>query len=173
MKLQYHPLQPPVLLTNRSDADYRYREFEPGEPLRPYVACYWTVETRTSSPPGKHRVIPDGCVDIIIDLNASSANAFAVGIMTGCETPSLAEDRSLLGIRFFAEGARRFIRCPVSELGGRHVPLEALWGSEAASFLDEAREPGATACMRVKAGCPSGSWRRSSATASATSEGSS
>ncbi|OPA80965.1 hypothetical protein BVG16_01045 [Paenibacillus selenitireducens] len=62
-----------------------------------------------------HRVIPDGCVDIIFDLRSTSFSqgAFVTGLMTSFETMSLTRNYSLFGIRFFADQVRQFIENPV------------------------------------------------------------
>ncbi|MFC4809314.1 DUF6597 domain-containing transcriptional factor [Paenibacillus sp. GCM10023250] len=138
----YRPLQPPMLQIGLTDADYRYREYEPCEALRPYVACYWTVDVRAPVGSGRHRVIPDGCVDIMLELGRlprGGLGAFAAGLMTGFDTPELGAERSVFGIRFYAETAARFLRHPVAGLASDPVPLDALWGGEAALLLEEAR----------------------------------
>ncbi|USG64364.1 helix-turn-helix transcriptional regulator [Brevibacillus ruminantium] len=135
----YLPLQPPALQNETSDSHYRYREFLPSNELESYVACYWTLDANVSERNHLHRIIPDGCVDIIFDLNASSSTnaAFAVGLMTTYETINLTVNQSLFGIRFFSDTARRLIRYPVSELMSYHVFLEEIWGSEGKFIAEE------------------------------------
>jgi len=137
----FNPLQPPAIQSNMLDAHYQYREFMPCKALLPYVACYWTVDFQASDRHYTHRIIPDGCIDIIFDLKApSNANAaFAVGLMTSYETIELSASCSLFGIRFFAESASRFIKCSASELAGYQANLDDLWGKEGSSFMDEVR----------------------------------
>lgn len=132
----YLPLQSPVL--QRPDCHYRYQEFLPQKELRSYVACYWTLDTDASNKTDLHRIIPDGCVDLIFDRNASSASqgAFAAGLMTTFETVNLTSRCSFFGIRLFVEHARRFLKYPVSEMLGGHVLLEELWGSEAKDIAE-------------------------------------
>jgi AraC-like DNA-binding protein len=138
----YIPIQPPALQRGLPDSDYRYREFLPSKELEAYVACYWTVDVRaTEYNRFLHRVIPDGCVDIIIDMKSPSfaKGAFVAGLMTGFEVIELSTSQSLFGIRFFIDSVSRFIRYPASELIGNHVFLEELWGREAEFFVEEAR----------------------------------
>ena len=45
--------------------------------MRPYVACYWTLRTSSAGP---HRVLPDGCMDLIFDLRR--ARSTVIGAMT-------------------------------------------------------------------------------------------
>jgi AraC-like DNA-binding protein len=137
----YLPLQPPTLQNELLVSNYRYREFLPSKGLESYVACYWTVDTFASDKNHLHRIIPDGCVDIIFDLKApsNSKGAFVVGLMTTYETINLTTNYSLFGIRFFSDYARRFLRYPVSELIGYHVFLEEIWGSEAGFIVEEVK----------------------------------
>lgn len=63
--VQYHPIAARPFLRNRS-----YEEHIPCEPLRPYVACFWSSEVSEEYMAARQvRVIPDTCMDIIIDIN--------------------------------------------------------------------------------------------------------
>lgn len=139
----YLPLQPPILEPVQ-DSSYRYREFLPCKALEPYVACYWTVEFDASYGRRLHRIIPDGCVDIIFDLKAPSFSkgAMVAGFMTSYETIDLTESRASFGIRFFVEQARRWIGHSISELTGRTVFLEDVWGAEASLAVEQVQEAG-------------------------------
>ncbi|MCQ6560586.1 helix-turn-helix transcriptional regulator [Paenibacillus mendelii] len=134
----YLPVQPPVLQHELTASNYRYREFLPSECLEAYVACYWTVDYCASNESQLHRILPDGCVDIIVDRRAASHSngAFAVGLMTQYEAIALSEDQSLFGIRLYSDTACHFIRSPVSELNGHRVWLEDLWGHEALHLFE-------------------------------------
>ncbi|MDQ8733927.1 helix-turn-helix transcriptional regulator [Paenibacillus sp. LHD-38] len=135
----YLTLQPPTLQSELLDSNYQYREFLPSKGLEPYVACYWTVDSYASDNNKLHRIIPDGCVDIIFDLRALSLSkgAIVAGLMTTFETINLTTNYSLFGIRFFSDKVRQFLRYPVSELTGYNVFLEDIWGREAELIVDE------------------------------------
>lgn len=135
----YLPLQPPILEHHLIDTDYLYREYQPSEPLKSHIACYWTVDYRANNSRKLHRVIPDGCVDIIFDLRSSTSakGAFVVGLMTEYEVMTLSQNRFLFGIRFFVDNIRTFLKYPVSEVTGYHVFLEDLWGNEALALTEE------------------------------------
>jgi AraC-like DNA-binding protein len=136
---KYLPFQPPVLQHELLDADYRYREFWPSKCLEALVACYWTVDFKASAPHKLHRIIPDGCVDIIFDLKSSSLSkgAFVVGLMTQFETINLFHNQSLFGVRLFSNSVHHVIRYPISELKGNRVLLEDVWGNEALFLTEE------------------------------------
>ncbi|KHF36555.1 transcriptional activator FtrA [Paenibacillus sp. P1XP2] len=137
----YLPLQPPMLEPVR-DSSYRYREFPPGKALEPYVACYWTVEFDASCDRKLHRIIPDGCADIIFDLHAPSfaQSAMLAGLMSSFETMDLTDRCYFFGIRFFADQASRFIGYSVAELSGGDVFLEDVWGTEASLVAERVQE---------------------------------
>lgn len=138
----FYPIQPPAIRQEPSDSGYRYREYRPGRRWEPYVVCYWTLRCRASEIGVTHRILPDSCVDMIFDLQASSdaAGAFAVGVMTAYETLRLNAETSLFGIRFYSDRAHSLFGYPVSELKGDRAPLSELWGSRARLLLEEIRE---------------------------------
>lgn len=127
---QYRPVQPPTLQRANVQQAYRYREYMPSKSLANYIACYWASEYDGEGIARVSRVIPDGCVDIIFNLGAPSfqKGAFLTGLMRTYEDMLLTEPQSLLGIRFYVEGAARFLRYPVAMLNGHHPNLEDIWG---------------------------------------------
>lgn len=136
----YNPLQPPeVWCLSSFSSNLAYREYKPIGALETYVACYWTIMYRPTGEGYVHRIVPDGCVDIIFDLELTnpSASAFVTGLMTSYTTIRFASNQSLLGIRFYLEHAHELFGCPVSELDGLHVSLEDLWGRTIAHDLVE------------------------------------
>jgi AraC-like DNA-binding protein len=97
------------------------REFPPPAALAPYVECFWSRSP--SEPDGTHRVLPDGCLDIIF----SERGAVVVGAMT---RPLLIPSRaavSLLGVRFLPGMATAFLHVPAAEVTDGNVPLDAVW----------------------------------------------
>lgn len=128
----FRPIQSPTLRSERQLPGYSYREYAPSGLLSAYVACYWTVDFdgRTGRQP--HRIIPDGCVDIIVDRRSASIRgaAFVAGLMTSFHVLDLAGEQSSFGIRMFAHAARSILRVPISEFGGERVCLEDIWGAE-------------------------------------------
>jgi AraC-like DNA-binding protein len=100
-----------------------YHEIEPAPALRPWVECFWSRTDDAS--PDEHRVLPDGCADLIFDLR--DGESAVIGTMT---RPLLvrADARSaLLGIRFRPGRAAAFLRLPLAELTDARVPLRDVW----------------------------------------------
>ncbi|MEQ2527453.1 helix-turn-helix transcriptional regulator [Bacillaceae bacterium CLA-AA-H227] len=136
---EYAPIQAPILQSDLLDSNYQYREYSPSRSLKDFVACYWTVDVNASDMNKLHRVIPDGCVDIIFDLKSPSFSrgAFVVGLMTEYEVLNFSAKSSFFGIRFYSDTARQFICYPLSELIGNHVFLEDIWSNKALFLVEE------------------------------------
>ncbi|WP_082232786.1 AraC family transcriptional regulator [Halobacillus massiliensis] len=134
----YLPIQSPFL-TGEEDSDYVYREYAPNPMLHQYVACYWSLNYYASKKEKIHRILPDGCVDIIFDLTAPSLSkaAFVTGLMTRFEVINFTSNQELFGIRFFSNYSRSFIKYPAQNLTGYQVFLEDIWGKEALPFTQE------------------------------------
>lgn len=143
----YQPLQPPVIQQHIIDSKYKYKEYLPSRSLTPYVACYWTIDIRASDREIEHRVIPDGCLDIIFDLRPSSVSraAFITGLMPSYEVMRLTGNRSLFGIRFYLETAHRILKHPASSFAGERVWLEEVWGREAGLWSEQLLDAGGSA----------------------------
>ncbi|WP_408004882.1 DUF6597 domain-containing transcriptional factor [Radiobacillus kanasensis] len=86
--------------------------------MKSYVACYWTLDFHKSNTNKLHRIILDGCADIIFDLRSPSLSkgAFVVGLMTKFEVINLSQNHSLLGIRFFQIPYGNFSNIPFPSL---------------------------------------------------------
>ncbi len=100
----YKPIQ--YVDYTRINPEIVYREFNPSNSLSPYIACYWTVYSITKLSNIMHRIIPDGCIDIICNLQEKTS--FIAGIMDKTEYIPLNENVFFFGIRFLP-GAIPFV----------------------------------------------------------------
>lgn len=142
----YRPIQPPQLQPSLLGTHYRYQEYAPRVQLQHIVACYWSstfeIEqdsfSNPNSNPPLYRIIPDGCVDIIFDLDASSVSqgAFVSALMPTYEVFTPTQNMNFLGIRMYMESVQAIIGCPIAELHGE-VLLEQLWGRLAVDFFEQ------------------------------------
>lgn len=75
-----------------------YREHHPGLALAETVECFWTGR----SEPGarRHRVFPDGCVDILYTRQGGRVSLEWIGTMTTWVDVTVSEPADLLGVRF-------------------------------------------------------------------------
>jgi AraC-like DNA-binding protein len=111
----------------------RLVEIGPGPRLSSWVECYWTRAAFSSDRDVAHRVLPDGCADLLIDLDAGIAAA--VGTMT---RPFLRAGASpaYFGIRFRPGCARAVLGVPLHEITDARVPLDRLWRVGAAEIAE-------------------------------------
>jgi AraC-like DNA-binding protein len=130
----------------------RYDEHAPSAALADHVVCLWTsVSTGDGVVPVRtHSVLPDGCMDIILDLGDSETGmdaptppvrerAFVVGAMT---RPLIVVRRGhvrYLGVRFRPGRAAGALRLAASELTDERIPLSAVW-ADAQSLVDRIGE---------------------------------
>jgi len=133
MSSRPEPERPP------SDAPGGYVEHAASAALRPFVECFWTREPGRTDVPGalvERRVLPDGCIDIVLAFEPGGSGApdsiQAVGTMTRPLVFAGASDASFVGVRFRPARAAAFLRLPASELTDLSVPLDDLWSDAAA-----------------------------------------
>ena len=113
-----------------------YREYAPTSLLRPFVECFWTrhsagIASRGSPGPSVHRVLPDGCMDVILGFSGQAdepESAMAVGTMTRALVIEPGDSPELfVGVRFRPGKAGAFLRVPAVELTDLRIPLDDLW----------------------------------------------
>lgn len=100
-----------------------YIEYAPPAALASLVETYWVLEGSADSPIS-HRVMPDGCVDIIFDFLDGTRNRSRyacipdlVGTMTSFFDLDYSSSEMLkIGIRFNPAAITAFTKVPVSEL---------------------------------------------------------
>ena len=105
-----------------------YRELIPAPVLRRCVRCYWTLRAEAPGNPSAQRVLPDGCVEIVINLGARFVRHDESGrterqpreLLIGPTTRhvSIAPTGTirLVGIRFAPGGAVPFLSVAPREL---------------------------------------------------------
>jgi AraC-like DNA-binding protein len=122
----------------------QFRRYKPSLRLSPFVRNFWTVRCDgTLVVPRRHRVVPDGCIDLIFLRRAATEQyrAFVVGTMTRPIVEELVCRADYLGVRFAPGGFRRFFQTPPADLTDRIVPLDDLSASSAlADRLAECRD---------------------------------
>ena len=115
-----------------------YREYAPHRALRPYVACFWSSTTAAAS---SHRVLPDGCIDILFDL---AGERYPDGTIIGTMTrPMLFESGGpvqLVAVRFRPGGAVPFLRLSAHEVTDSQAELADVW--RANGLADRIRKEG-------------------------------
>lgn len=108
---------------SQDPADLPYTEVLPPADLAAYVDRFWLRTSRHGDPTRTHRVLPDGCVDVIVHADRGSAEL--VGTMTcALELPEAPAD--LVAVRFKPGTAAAIARTPLVELTDRHADLGEL-----------------------------------------------
>ena len=121
----------------------RYVEVSPCAALAPYVQCYWGLEL--SGPrTAPHRVMPDGCLDILLELS-ERPRLQVVGAMRRAEVVPVSSPASFVAVRFRPGGAHPFLRLPLMELTDGKLALEDLWPAEARRWRERLEEAGGMA----------------------------
>lgn len=111
--------------------DSTYAEYLPTEALRPYVSCIWTSDGRTKREPETVRVIPDTCMDIIIEINHTrqriSSRLCGLQDCTFMVEQGRGGDLvTSIAARFYFWSARLFLDVDLGETGNRVLDLEAV-----------------------------------------------
>ena len=136
----------------------RYSEYAPSDALRPFVDCFWTREAEPtegaeSQPAAVQRVLPDGCMDVILAFSGRAdepESAMVVGTMTkALVLDAAAGPECFVGVRFRPAKAAPFLSLPASEITDLRVSLDDVWGD--AAGVRAALSERASAVARVRA----------------------
>jgi len=117
----------------RRESAAHYSEIAPAPPLRQLIACYWQIRSKaTAQAPVQHRILPDACMDLLLDLEAwrergAAAAITFVGTMTRAMQIELCSRIDLFGIRFRPGGAAALLRSDLHETTDREIPLADVW----------------------------------------------
>jgi AraC-like DNA-binding protein len=126
-----------------------YAEYPPPADLAPYVAVFWSAFTMAQPASDHvHRVLPDGCVDIMLafadsaDLATSGlADAVGVGPMTKPLFIRGAVPRLYIGVRFKPGCAFVALGIPATDLIDAQVSFDALSTEPQRDLLAVAEAP--------------------------------
>jgi AraC-like DNA-binding protein len=102
-----------------------YRELEPSAPLRPFVDRFWVRTNLGCSLPAPVRILPDGCIDVMVDM-ASGGHAAVIGAMTRATVFERRDPFCLVAARFRPGGAAPFLRVRAHELTDCSVECTSL-----------------------------------------------
>jgi AraC-like DNA-binding protein len=118
----------------------------PKRPLNEFVELFWYYDGFPRRAHKKERLMPDGSMELIINLRENEARIYDRNDLEKCErlpgtllcgphsnffVIDTAEQNSIMGIHFKPGGAFPFFKLPVDELHDIHVSLADLWGHEA------------------------------------------
>lgn len=95
----------------------------PSTPLRDFVSHYWLSQ---DNPDLTHTVLPDGSVDLVVEVSASSAASMVYGTTTMRTDIRLEQGSHYLGIRFKPGQSRHFFSAAPHELTDACEPAQGL-----------------------------------------------
>jgi AraC-like DNA-binding protein len=127
-----------------------YNEYLPSETIAPYVRCYWNLENHdTSIPPNRERVFPDGCIELIFHYGdlfrkyhsdkhfVVQPRCFIHGQLKKFIELEATGRIGIFSVRFQPGGLQGFIDFDVSELTGKVIPVDEIWGRHGEDLADE------------------------------------
>jgi len=123
----------------------QYREYKPTTTLQAYVECYWTGTPDPGVPDaeGVHRVLPDGCIDIVVEFDLCPGEdgepivpgfadkAAVVGAMSRPLIVNSGRRTCFLGVRFRPGKAISILGGSAGELTDLSIPLGEIWNQNA------------------------------------------
>src|SRR4029077_20668434 len=127
----------------------------PRPPLNKFVELFWYYDGFPQRSHKKERLMPDGSVELIINLKENEARIYDRNDQEKCQrlpgtllcgphaevfVLDTAEQDSVMGIHFKPGGAFPFFKLPADELCNQHVSLQDLWGVEAALLRERLLE---------------------------------
>jgi AraC-like DNA-binding protein len=126
-----------------------YVEHAPPPSLAPFVECFWTRggaeeggAAARGGASGPALVLPDGCVDVIVDLSGSG-RAFVVGPMTKPLVVERADDHDFVAVRLRPGAAPAFFAAALEEWRDLQVELADAWreGGRLVELVGDAADP--------------------------------
>lgn len=108
------------------DPHMSYREAPPAPRLRHLVAAYWSITPVQDGTRDVRRILPDGCADLICELDRAEPRARWVGTMTRAVLVAVRPEQALFGIRFGPGGLYPLLGVPLSVCVDASVDLADL-----------------------------------------------
>lgn len=110
-----------------------YAEIKPGSRVMSFVEAYWTA-ANSSEKTVEMTIMPDLCCDIMLSINTTGHESFAVGCMTRAAQASIRPGETAMGIRFRPGCARAVLGIPLNEITDTAPPLNDI-NARTASIL--------------------------------------
>ena len=110
----------------------QYAEVMPTAALGSHVdALYVLHSTQPLARETSYWILPDGCIDLVLDLSADADHSFLIGAATGPGYVELHKEVGFLGVRLRPGGLAGFHAAAAHELTNARVALNLLWGRSA------------------------------------------
>jgi AraC-like DNA-binding protein len=128
-----------------------YFEIAPPPRLAESVECFW-VSRHSVTPEVPHRVLPDGCADILFTSSPGKSTLEVVGAMTQFQDYQTLPPQLFVGLRFHPGTWAAQVGAPANLITDRQISLDEFWGKRARTLLarmEDARSP--TDCVSLLA----------------------
>lgn len=120
-------------------AEPGYREYPPPLALAGHLVCIWTQVVPGGGEPVLQRVLPDGCVDIVL-VNDNAP--LVAGPWTKPFTVRFTPGSTIIGARWYPGRAPALLRLPAAALLNQSVALGDVWNrADSALIAQIAGEP--------------------------------
>ena len=134
-----------------SDADVvsavsDYNEYSPPLPLARHLVCLWTQKILGSRDEFAQRVLPDGCVDIVL---INDETPMVIGPWTEPFVARLAAGTMIIGARCRPGHARSLLGVPASAVLNQSVPLGDVCGTVARIAFERIAEERTIAARKL------------------------
>lgn len=106
-----------------------YSEIPAPHSLSDAIECFWHSR-QTSGTAVMHRVVPDGCTDLLFIRSRDEPVLQVVGAMTRFQDVRLEPGAEFLGVRFRAAMGAAHLGVCAGEIVDEVVDLECLWGAK-------------------------------------------
>lgn len=111
----------------------------PAQPLAHWVEQLWYCEGYPVAH-RKERVLPNGRFQMVIDLSDFRSPPLLIGMRSEYSVIETAGLQCMMGVVFWAGGARSLLDVSAYEFYNKEVPLDLVWGGVASSLRDRLRE---------------------------------
>jgi len=131
-----------------SQNSVQFQQYPISPLLAPFVKSIWSMQSNGAPRPARERILPDGCVELVIHFGDPFRNYFADGNTTMQPTTFVvgqmkhfleiepAGQTGFVAVRFSARGAYRFFKTPMSEVADSVVQLHEVWNARANEYAD-------------------------------------
>ena len=117
----FQPVQPTIQQTEKN---VEYLEFLPVINLQPYIYCYWQLKTTYKLKSSfNYKVVSDGCIDILFELNNPEDN-FVAGFCRKYTEYMLEAEFNYVGVRFLPTMFPLIFKIDASELSNKFQNLK-------------------------------------------------
>jgi hypothetical protein len=139
-----------------------YQTYQPHPDLSPFVKCYWILEVPADGESERQRILPDGCIEMIVVLGDdvkryTSGDDFIIQpramVLGQITEPFFVEPTGQVNsfaVRFYPYGFTSFVNVPLVNLANKETPIEELFEEEKIKVVVQEIENAADTNQRIE-----------------------